>query len=242
MPPRNPWKRCCGVLPYPRGHASTSPDPRKTTAHRGWGAQSACQYADCRERLAALPPGTGTDGIVQRVCRLPHPNPVTLYRWRHELRRQAAHRLTRSADLRCEFPSSWRRGDDDPAPDRHPLPLIVAEVVGRPDRGETPDRLGVNGHLPSIKVVAQPTPEDHVISLITYVAYGVGPQARRYLRTAAGTKQRERFCATGAVESPGGRTRATEVHFTLNPDKPGTLVVIPDSLMADIFQKGWTAL
>jgi len=33
-----------------------------------------------------------------------------------------------------------------------------------------------------------------------------------------------------------------EVHFALNPDKPGTLVVIPDSLMADIFEKGWTAV
>ena len=32
------------------------------------------------------------------------------------------------------------------------------------------------------------------------------------------------------------------VYVGLNPDKAGTLVVIPQKLMDDIFQKGWTAL
>lgn len=54
---------------------------------------------------------------------------------------------------------------------------------------------------------------------------------------------------TGNVSVPRGLWKAVgvdpgrgRVHFAINPDKPGTLVVIPDALMADLFQKGWTAL
>jgi hypothetical protein len=32
------------------------------------------------------------------------------------------------------------------------------------------------------------------------------------------------------------------VWVALNPDRPGTLVVIPQPLMMEIFRKGWTAL
>lgn len=33
-----------------------------------------------------------------------------------------------------------------------------------------------------------------------------------------------------------------EVWISLNPDRPGTLVVMPRSVMEDVFRKGWTAL
>lgn len=33
-----------------------------------------------------------------------------------------------------------------------------------------------------------------------------------------------------------------DVVFVLNPDRPGTILIMPRSLMAEIFRKGWTAL
>ena len=33
-----------------------------------------------------------------------------------------------------------------------------------------------------------------------------------------------------------------DVWLVVNPDKPGTLVVIPANVMAEIFKKGWTAV
>ncbi|MGI9119296.1 MAG: AbrB/MazE/SpoVT family DNA-binding domain-containing protein [Acidimicrobiales bacterium] len=32
-----------------------------------------------------------------------------------------------------------------------------------------------------------------------------------------------------------------EVFFVLNPDRPGTILILPRALMAEIFRKGWTA-
>lgn len=32
------------------------------------------------------------------------------------------------------------------------------------------------------------------------------------------------------------------VFIAANPDRPGTLIVIPWPMMADVFRKGWTAL
>lgn len=32
-----------------------------------------------------------------------------------------------------------------------------------------------------------------------------------------------------------------DVFIAVNPDRPGTLVIIPRLLMSDIFRKGWTA-
>lgn len=32
------------------------------------------------------------------------------------------------------------------------------------------------------------------------------------------------------------------VWVALNPDRPGTLIVIPQTLMMEVFRKGWTAL
>lgn len=39
-----------------------------------------------------------------------------------------------------------------------------------------------------------------------------------------------------------GMERGQHVYIGPNPDKPGTLVVIPERVMADVFRKGWTAL
>lgn len=33
-----------------------------------------------------------------------------------------------------------------------------------------------------------------------------------------------------------------EVFVVSNPDRPGTLVIIPRAMMEEIFRKGWTAL
>jgi hypothetical protein len=33
-----------------------------------------------------------------------------------------------------------------------------------------------------------------------------------------------------------------EVVFVVNPDRPGTILIMPRALMAEIFRKGWIAL
>jgi hypothetical protein len=33
-----------------------------------------------------------------------------------------------------------------------------------------------------------------------------------------------------------------DVFFVLNPDRPGTVVMMPRSVMAEVFQKGWTSV
>ncbi len=32
-----------------------------------------------------------------------------------------------------------------------------------------------------------------------------------------------------------------DVFFVLNPDRPGTILILPRPLMAEVFRKGWTA-
>jgi bifunctional DNA-binding transcriptional regulator/antitoxin component of YhaV-PrlF toxin-antitoxin module len=39
-----------------------------------------------------------------------------------------------------------------------------------------------------------------------------------------------------------GAGTGANVWVTLNPDRPGTLVIIPQALMMEVFRKGWTAL
>lgn len=38
-----------------------------------------------------------------------------------------------------------------------------------------------------------------------------------------------------------GLSVGDDVWIAINPDRPGTLVVIPRQLMREIFEKGWTA-
>jgi hypothetical protein len=33
-----------------------------------------------------------------------------------------------------------------------------------------------------------------------------------------------------------------QVYLAINPDMPGTLIVVPEPLMAELFEKGWTGL
>lgn len=33
-----------------------------------------------------------------------------------------------------------------------------------------------------------------------------------------------------------------DVFFVLNPDRPGTVVMMPRSVMAEVFRKGWTSV
>lgn len=39
-----------------------------------------------------------------------------------------------------------------------------------------------------------------------------------------------------------GVTVGDPVFVAVNPDRPGTLVIIPSQVMAEIFRKGWTAV
>lgn len=39
-----------------------------------------------------------------------------------------------------------------------------------------------------------------------------------------------------------GMAQGEQVYIGENPDQPGTLVLIPESAMKRIFQKGWTSL
>ena len=54
--------------------------------------------------------------------------------------------------------------------------------------------------------------------------------------------------AKNQVAVPGEMLKAIgvqvgeEVFFVLNPDRPGTILIMPRALMAEIFSKGWTAL
>lgn len=39
-----------------------------------------------------------------------------------------------------------------------------------------------------------------------------------------------------------GVRQGERIFLMLNPDKPGTIVIIPEPLMAEIIRKGWTAI
>lgn len=41
---------------------------------------------------------------------------------------------------------------------------------------------------------------------------------------------------------PMGIQQGQQVYIGPNPDKPGTLVIVPEQTMALIFEKGWTAV
>lgn len=54
--------------------------------------------------------------------------------------------------------------------------------------------------------------------------------------------------AKNQVSVPGelltaiGAEVGDDVFFVLNPDRPGTILIMPRALMAEVFRKGWTAL
>jgi bifunctional DNA-binding transcriptional regulator/antitoxin component of YhaV-PrlF toxin-antitoxin module len=54
--------------------------------------------------------------------------------------------------------------------------------------------------------------------------------------------------AKNQVSIPGelleaiGSNAGDDLFFVLNPDRPGTILILPRRLMAEVFRKGWTAL
>ena len=45
-----------------------------------------------------------------------------------------------------------------------------------------------------------------------------------------------------ALRAALGLHPGSQVWVSLNPDRPGTLVVLPREVMQEVFEKGWTAI
>lgn len=53
---------------------------------------------------------------------------------------------------------------------------------------------------------------------------------------------RHQVCVPSELLEAIGAQVGDDLFFVLNPDRPGTILLLPRGLMAEIFRKGWTAM